>query len=247
VWHRDDLPAIAVESAPMDWEDWRDQLSARAALDELLSSARIARIAGELGQVVATWHVSSQDFAALPSVLNEGNRLQSLRTDPFHRAVAARIPTLRADLVELAEELESQQICLVHGDVSPKNVLVGPTTGMWVIDAEVAHVGNPALDVAFPSAHFLLKAVLRPDLRDRLDVSRQAFEVSYRATSRLVSSRTWSRQTGAILAARVQGVSQVGYLNDAQRSLVLEQAGLLIREHADLDQIWHTLRMNPVN
>lgn len=241
LWQDADLPAIAVESAPLDWADWRDQLGTGDADGELLCAARISAICNELGVVVATWHASTTDLDLLPEVLTTGDRLRSLRTNPFHRASASALPAVADALTELAEELEGQRICLVHGDVSPKNVLVGADSGMWVIDAEVAHVGNPVLDVAFLSAHLLLKAVWLPALRARLDAGRHTFGAAYRSTSSLVPIRSWNRQTGAVLAARVRGLSQVGYLNESEREWVLTQALDLITERADLDEVWSRL------
>lgn len=232
-----------MQAAPMDWEEWRDQLSTRSPADPALAGSRIARICMSLGGTLARWHVQTQDIDALPTVLATGDRLRALRTDPFHRAAAAELPQVASELHELADELESERICVVHGDFSPKNVLVTPpeSSELWVLDAEVAHVGNPALDVAFLSAHLLMKAVWRPELAARLDVGRQAFESAYRATSSLISMRTWSRQTGAILAARVCGVSRATYLNDDNRQWVLQQAQSLLTESTDLDTVWRAL------
>jgi aminoglycoside phosphotransferase (APT) family kinase protein len=50
---------------------------------------------------------------------------------------------------------------LVHGDVSPKNILVGKN-GPILLDAECAWYGDPAFDVAFTCTHFLLKMCMLP-------------------------------------------------------------------------------------
>ena len=50
---------------------------------------------------------------------------------------------------------------LVHGDVSPKNILVGPA-GPVFLDAECAWYGDPAFDLAFCLNHLLLKCVWTP-------------------------------------------------------------------------------------
>ncbi len=47
---------------------------------------------------------------------------------------------------------------LVHGDVSPKNILVG-VNGPVILDAECAWYGDPAFDVAFCLNHLLLKCL----------------------------------------------------------------------------------------
>ena len=50
---------------------------------------------------------------------------------------------------------------LVHGDVSPKNILVGPD-GPVFLDAECAWYGDPAFDLAFCLNHLLLKCLWTP-------------------------------------------------------------------------------------
>ncbi len=54
-------------------------------------------------------------------------------------------------------------ICLVHGDYAPKNILLG-RDGTWILDAEVAHVGNPVFDLAFFLVFPLLSALQRPEV-----------------------------------------------------------------------------------
>jgi Ser/Thr protein kinase RdoA (MazF antagonist) len=53
------------------------------------------------------------------------------------------------------------KVALVHGDISPKNILVGPE-GPVFLDAECAWYGDPAFDVAFCLNHLLLKCLAAP-------------------------------------------------------------------------------------
>ncbi len=233
VWeHRTD-PVIAISSAPRDWRDWREVLSEGDATD-------IVDICTTLGTTLARWHVATEDPAALPAILTTGDRLRTLRTDPFHRAAAVELPQVSDELFALAGELEAARTCLVHGDFSPKNVLVASSHpgALWIIDAEVAHFGNPSLDAAFMSAHLLLKAVWRPEMAVELAAGRVEFEAAYRSISSLVPARSWSAQTGAILAGRVWGVSRANYLSQADREQVTEIAISLVSGQSTLDGIW---------
>ena len=83
-----------------------------------------------------------------------------LRIDPYYRTVASRRPELGAAIDGFITGMQASHLCLVHGDYSPKNVLVGG--GLWVIDFEVAHYGDPAFDVAFMLSHLLLKRLHQP-------------------------------------------------------------------------------------
>ena len=243
LWSNPSRHAIAMTAAPADWEEWRHQLSTRDRRDPAIAEPRISQVCTILGRTLARWHVGTQDVDSLEPLLTTGDRLQTLRTNPFHRAAARELPEVANELIELAVELETARTCLVHGDFSPKNILVAPANSerLWVLDAEVAHVGNPALDAAFLSAHLLLKAAWRPELRDRLAAGRRAFEAAYRDGSDLIPVSTWDRQTGAILAARVCGVSRANYLSAADAAWVVPQAELLVSGRSSLSDVWQTL------
>ena len=60
----------------------------------------------------------------------------------------------------LARTTLATKRALVHGDVSPKNILRGPR-GPVFLDAECAWFGDPAFDLAFCLNHLLLKGARR--------------------------------------------------------------------------------------
>jgi len=245
VWRHPQAPLLVIEAAPQTWQEWREQMLHAEIGSPELGSARLCAIGRHLGSTLSTWHVRTRDVAALPEVLRSGDRLRTLRTDPFHRATALEVPMIGSRLTELAIELERAQTCLVHGDFSPKNVLVNPpgahALGVWMLDAEVAHVGDPALDVAYFSAHLACKAVARPELAEPLNLARQAFEKAYRAESSLVDARRWNDHTGAILAARIRGVSRGSYLSEEAESFVLAEACQLVGGQGTLDETWDSI------
>lgn len=244
VWRHPTAPVLVVESAPLGWEEWRQQLLNAAADSREVAGERLARISAHLGSTLAAWHLGSRDTGVLPEVLLTGDRLRTLRTDPFHRATAGEVPDIGPQLRALADELESARTCLVHGDFSPKNVLVSAPTvpfGAWMLDAEVAHLGDPALDVAYLSTHLACKGVARPKLAAALNGARRAFEDAYRRDSDLVAVERWDRHTGAILAARVRGVSRVNYLEPEQQVFVLGLARGLVRGELSLDEAWEQI------
>ena len=104
---------------------------------------------------------------------------------------------------------------LVHGDVSPKNILKGPR-GPVFLDAECAWFGDPAFDLAFCLNHLLLKGA-----RDGADKSR--YVGAYAALSHAYLDRAdWEDRSAleeraasllpALFLARVDGKSPVEYL-----------------------------------
>lgn len=191
-------------------------------------------VLAQLGSVLATWHRSS---VPLPCLVDGGDRLlDQLRITPYHRAAAAARPDLADRLLQLGEGLLARargEILLpdgsvgartfVHGDFSPKNVLLPPADGHVpvVIDFEVAHAGDPVLDVAFMLSHLVLKDVHLAAAPTRLRDCAAAFLHAYGDNLETVGGWTQlAAHVGALLVARVHGRSPATYLTDIERSRV---------------------------
>ncbi len=74
----------------------------------------------------------------------------ALRIEPYLVAPTRRHPDLAGTLARLAHATARTRLALVHGDVSPKNILIG-RRGPVFLDAECAWYGDPAFDLAFCS------------------------------------------------------------------------------------------------
>lgn len=85
----------------------------------------------------------------------------AIRLEPYLLATARRHPDLAPALERLARRTAGTKLALVHGDVSPKNILVGPG-GPVLLDAECAWYGDPAFDLAFCLNHLFLKCAWVP-------------------------------------------------------------------------------------
>ncbi|MQA25955.1 MAG: phosphotransferase [Micromonosporaceae bacterium] len=200
---------IVIERAPGSWSDWK----------RLLLQGRCdVGVAARLGGVLAAWH--SADVAGVDQRCVDLSAFEQLRVDPYYRTVMRRRPEHAERVGWHAEAMAGRRTALVHGDFSPKNVLVGEGGALWVIDFEVAHVGDPAFDVAFLLSHLLLKSVFRPADRDRYEVCASAFADSYLAAIPPSRRLDWGYVAGhvaCLMLARVDGKSPVEYLDAAQR------------------------------
>ena len=110
--------------------------------------------------------------------------------------------------------------CFVHGDYSPKNILVGGDEP-WVIDFEVVHLGDPVFDLAFMLNHLLLKSLHRPELADALKQCARAFFAGYEAeapTELIPDGRYLRGHVGCLMLARVDGKSPAEYLTEKSAS-----------------------------
>jgi tRNA A-37 threonylcarbamoyl transferase component Bud32 len=225
---------IALAAAPDSWRDWRLEL-----LDGTVRTA----VGPRLGRGVGTWHAGTAAEPGLVADFDGMDRMEALRLTPFHSVIAARHPDLAGPILAVAEELRQQRVCLVHGDFSPKNILVGDE-GLWVIDFEVAHVGNPVFDLAFLSAHLLLKAVAAPPRAGSLGAAAVGFLDAWRAAvdgSPLDADRWCARlgaHVGALVLARLDGTSLVDYLDPAGIETARDLGRGLVTGSVDLDDVW---------
>ena len=179
---------LVMEAAPADWVNWKTVLMGQAPDP----SAGIAATAGALGRVLGTWHSRTWGDPAIAGRFADAEAFEQLRISPFYRVVAARHPAVAARVVDCVAHLETTRDCLVHGDYSPKNVLVGPD-GLMVLDFEVAHTGAAVFDVAFMQSHLVLKALHRPASAAAIAAAAEAFRTGYEAAA--VGLRAPARET----------------------------------------------------
>lgn len=184
---------------------WKQQL-----LDGKVDLGTAARV----GRVLAALHNATAGRAEVASAFDTLENFHALRLEPYLLVTAQRHPDLRAALEGLVERTGRARIALVHGDVSPKNILVGADAPV-LLDAECAWFGDPAFDIAFCLNHLLLKSVLLPRFRAEL---LQAFgmlansyldEVKFEPRAGL-EARAASLLPGLALA-RIDGQSAVEY------------------------------------
>lgn len=231
---------LAMEKAPTAWRDWKS----------LLLSTRIdTNVAAMLGRLLAGWQrsIPRDDLTDF----TDTTVFRQLRIEPFHLEVAHAHPTLAPLIESLATELLDDPRCLVHGDFSPKNVLTPPVirssdvpvTGPWVIDWEVAHLGNPVFDPAFLTSHILLKTLRDPSSRDAFASAIDAFITEYLAGGGIATDEQQIlRHVGALLIARVDGKSPVHYLtDDTKRAAVHLGITLLRHPQRTVTSLWRSL------
>ncbi len=185
--------------------------SAPTYKDELLAGRSRPDVAATLGAAAGELHRLSA-----PEELcgDEPRRMfDALRLDPYYRVAAERSPSLRGALLALVGETEAvTERSLVHGDFTPKNVLV--TSGEPVLlDWEVVHVGDPAFDLATVTAHLMLKAV-RTSPTGGFEALVEAGRQFWAAYDGPADRERAFRHTGAVMLARLYGKSPVEYLVD---------------------------------
>jgi aminoglycoside phosphotransferase (APT) family kinase protein len=155
-----------------------------------------------------------------------------IRLEPYLLATARRHADLAPALERLVEATRSRTVALVHGDVSPKNILIGPQ-GPVLLDAECAWWGDPAFDIAFCLNHLLLKCLWNAPAIDAFLAAFDALCGTYLQTVDWEPRAGLERRAAALLPglflARVDGKSPVEYVTEeAQRDRVRRVAGALL-------------------
>jgi aminoglycoside phosphotransferase (APT) family kinase protein len=204
--------------------------------------------AATVGDVLGRIHAATAEDPAIAARFDSDAIFHAIRLEPYLLATARAHPDLAPRLAALVAATQANKRALVHGDFSPKNLLIGPD-GPVILDAECAWYGDPAFDVAFVLNHLLLKGAWQPQWRARYVDAFDALAGAYfrRAHWEPVSaleSRVAALLPGLMLA-RIDGKSPVEYLDsDAARHEVRAFARWLlmapVARPADIAQRWRS-------
>ena len=194
--------------------------------------------AAQVGATLAAIHSATAGRADVAERFATDAIFYSIRLEPYLVATGKAHPDLQSTLEALVRTTAETKQCLVHGDVSPKNILVA-NHGPVFLDAECAWYGDPAFDLAFCLNHLLLKCLWTPTARSKFLECFDALSGSYlkNVPFQSVEARTASLLP-ALLLARVDGKSPVEYLSPPQKDSVRATARrLLAGNAATLQQI----------
>jgi aminoglycoside phosphotransferase (APT) family kinase protein len=185
----------------------------------LLGGTRNPAHARRAAEVLAAIHGRTWDDASVRARFETTPNFTQLRLDPYLLTTGRRHPDLAAFFEAECERIRSTRHCLVHGDYSPKNILLKGDR-LVVLDCEVAWFGDPTFDVAFLLNHFFLKSLHCDKGRDEFFPMIETFAGTYR--DRLGTDKFASigphlpRLLLMLMLARVDGKSPVEYLSEAE-------------------------------
>jgi 5-methylthioribose kinase len=215
---------LAMEAVPRPHANWKACL---------LAGGLEAKHVVQFSECLAAIHRRSREQPEIPSIFAERTFFETLRLEPYYRYTGIQQP-LAADFFNgLIAETMQTRTALVHGDFSPKNVLIYQDK-LILLDHEVIHFGDPAFDIGFSLTHLLSKANHLPWQRTAfLEAGRFYWSNYARAAGELAREAGFEsrsvRHTLGCLLARVDGRSPLEYLSagerDRQRAAVLSLIG----------------------
>lgn len=219
IWEDHDRHLYVMDHAPDEAVNWKS---------EMLAGRPPASAAARAGDLLGRLHAAGRDQAALRAEFGDQAVFDQLRLDPYLREIARVHPELRNAIEPLIAQLAGAAETMVHGDYSPKNILVLPDH-LVLLDHEVAHYGDSRFDLGFFFCHLTLKALHVQSAADQLWAQLPAAWEAYRARYGWWSEADWLPYLGAMLLARVDGKSPAEYLTAASQPGVRRLAAALLR------------------
>jgi aminoglycoside phosphotransferase (APT) family kinase protein len=137
---------------------------------QLLAGIVEVDFAAAVGRDLAIIHARSAADPNIPGRFANDETFEAIRIEPYLRATGRAHPKLATRFDDLARTTLTTKRTLVHGDISPKNILQAPS-GPVFLDAECAWFGDPAFDLAFCLNHLLLKGAREGAERTRYIVA----------------------------------------------------------------------------
>ena len=185
--------------------------------DLLLTGEVDSRLAPQAARLLAQMMMASRADATLRERFADRTVFDQLRVDPYYRTTARRNPEVRGALVQLVANSWNIQSALVHGDYSPKNMLVHDGK-IFLIDFGVIHWGDPAFDTGFFLNHLFLKSFHRPESADHYFGAVRDFWKTLAAQIPSEINRGFEaltiRHVGGLMLGCVDGDSPAEYIRD---------------------------------
>ena len=205
-----ELHLLGMEAVPAPHDNWKTLLLAgQVNLDHFQQFARL----------LAGIHRASYLNADMRQKFQDRRFFETLRLEPYYAFTATQVPAAAAFLRQLITETLDIAVSLVHGDYSPKNVLIHEGR-LILLDHEVMHFGDGAFDLGFSLTHFLSKARHVAGGRDKFHAAARVYWDTYRGHFHVDSH--WDqrvvRHTLACMLARVRGKSPLEYFTAAEQA-----------------------------
>jgi 5-methylthioribose kinase len=221
----------------------------------LLSGHAEPAMARACGGLLGQLHAGTWRDERIARDVGDRRVFNDLRIEPYYHHVAAGHPNLRPSLRRLVGSVEENCLALVHGDFSPKNMLVYDSQ-LMLVDFEVGHYGDPAFDLGFFLSHLVLKSLAaqsvdNPDAGSPILDLTVEFWAAYQARlmRRLDANeynqlvRRATQHFAGCAIARVDGKSPVDYLRPETQNVVRRIATeLLTSDVATWDQVLAVVR-----
>jgi 5-methylthioribose kinase len=133
---------LGMEAVPDPHENWKAVLLRGEVADDAIR---------QFGALLGRIHFQGPKLDEESRRLIEDRRFfEELRVDPYYRFAAGNNPEAAEFYTQLIDDMTAAALTVVHGDFSPKNILVHQGR-LILLDHEVIHWGDPTFDLALLS------------------------------------------------------------------------------------------------
>ncbi len=220
---------LAMEAVPQPHQNWKTILLAGD-----VRSAHVEQFGTLLGRI----HRGGWEHRAkLAQEFEDRSFFESLRLEPYYQYAAGQQSEAAEFLTNLIDRARKTRHTLVHGDFSPKNVLVH-NDRLILLDHEVIHFGQGAFDIGFAVAHLLSKAHHLTSHRSAFVQAAKDFYRSYRESLGDVPWKQEAEKDGVshalgCLLARCVGRSPLEYLDKFEKDRQVRAVLKLMQHQPD--------------
>jgi 5-methylthioribose kinase len=221
--------AFAMSAAPEGSESWKARL---------LRNEANPHIAARAGVILGTLMRESWNSVEMAAEFEDISIFEELRLDPYYGRMIAMHPDLAGHFQNLIDGCRTRRVCLVHGDWSPKNILVREDEAI-AIDFEVIHFGDPSFDAAFLLNHLLLKTFYG------IQGAPQLAEIFWRSLRAEMPASPWFEEAvlahlGGLLLARMDGKSPAEYIREPEMKhrIRMFARDLIVNPPVSVSEVW---------
>jgi 5-methylthioribose kinase len=221
----------------------RADASARSWKEHLLRGEVNPQVARRAGALLVRMHYLAASHAQQLARFSQQEIFVQARINPYFHTAAAKHSDLKGVISEVIDRLIATKVTLIHGDFSPKNLLIQPDAPLMMIDLEIVHYGDPAFDVSFCLAHLILKAIQFRRQTTQLLAAARVFWHVYCHDVKIMNleelETTTVRQLGCMLLARIDGKSKVEYITEVSTKDFVRELSrrILFGGYTRVDQI----------
>lgn len=214
---------------------------------ELLNKKLSISQAENIAKILAKIHSIFYNKKKYEKIFTNDKIFFDIRIEPYIMFTSKHYPKYKSNFLDAANSLVMNKSTIIHGDFSPKNILIGKKSPI-ILDAETACWGDPIFDLAFCSNHLILKSVLHLDSKRSYINLLHKFIVKYFSYLKIEKKDTciirFINLLPLLMLARVDGKSPVEYLNGYQKKYVrtFSQA-LLDKKTKNLSELFNFLEI----
>lgn len=224
--------------------EWFDNNKYIVWKKKLLNKSISIKDGKRIGKLLGTVHKYYYKKKKFRSIFLNDKTFYDIRIEPYLVFTSKFYPELSRYYKSTINFLKKNQTTVIHGDFSPKNILLGKNYPI-ILDAETACWGNPIFDLAFFNNHIILKSILNPDIYKGYIKLSKSFLNAYLYYFSFVNNKTYIKEfvklQALLILARVDGKSPVEYFTDQHKIKARMLAtNIILKKKLTLESLFQT-------